>query len=106
MILADLLLSAYHYTGNTDGIAAIIDDLERERANDPDALVIIARQFIRASLKSEAQERYTKALAQAAHGNQHDRICLEVADFTLRQENGRRLFRFTKIRLTNLGTTH
>lgn len=81
MILTDLLLSAYHYTGNTDGIAAIIDDLERARANDPDALVIIARQFIRASLKSEAQERYTKALAQAAHGNQHDRISLEVAGF-------------------------
>lgn len=87
LLLADLLLSAYHHTGNTERIAAIVDDLERERANDPEALVIIARQFMRTGQKPKALEHYTKALAQASPGNQHDRISLELADFYFEAED-------------------
>ncbi len=81
MIVADLLLNAYNQTGDTERVEALISDLERERADDPEALTVLARQHMRSGQKEEALARYKKALQYAAPGNQQARISDELADY-------------------------
>lgn len=81
VIIADLLLTAYQHTGNNEGIEALISDLERERGNDPEALVVISHHKVRLGQKEEALALYKKALEHAAEGNQRARISIELADF-------------------------
>ena len=81
LTIADLLLNAYHQSGDAERAAAIIDDLERERSEDPDARTVIARYHMRLGQKEEALSQYKKALQDAAPGNQHTRISDEVADY-------------------------
>lgn len=80
-ILVDLLLSSYHHTGDADRVAALLGELGRVHPDDPEALVVIARQRMREGQTDEALELYTKALGEAVPGNQHDRISIELAEY-------------------------
>ncbi|MBD0373736.1 MAG: tetratricopeptide repeat protein, partial [Pyrinomonadaceae bacterium] len=81
LVVADLLLNAYHHTGNAERAESLISDLERARADDPDALVVIARHHMRSGRGEEALALYKTALEQAAAGNQRMRISSELADY-------------------------
>lgn len=80
-IVADLLLMAYHHTGNTERAGAIVGDLERERGDDPEALIVRARHHMRAGQRDEARALYQRALGLASPGNQRLRISDELADY-------------------------
>lgn len=80
-IVADLLLMAYHHTGNTERVGAIVSDLERERADDPEALIVRARHHMRAGQQEEARVLYRRAVELASPGNQKWRITDEFADY-------------------------
>jgi tetratricopeptide (TPR) repeat protein/predicted nucleic acid-binding protein len=81
LTVADLLLNAYQQTGDTERVNAVISDLERERAEDPDALAIIARHHMRSGKKEVALAQYKKAFGYSAPGNQRARISEELADY-------------------------
>lgn len=86
VVVADLLLTAYHHNGNAEQAKALLGDLERERPDDPDALVVVARHYLRSEKKEEALARYKKALENAADGNQRARISSELADYYFEAE--------------------
>lgn len=79
-ILTDLLLAAYHYVGDGQQAAELVAKLDAERPNDPEILVVTARQHFRLERREKAFERYQKAILQAEPGNQKLRISLELAD--------------------------
>jgi tetratricopeptide (TPR) repeat protein len=87
IIVADFLLNAYHQTGDTECVEALICDLERERSVDPEALTVIARHHMRSGQKEEALDLYRKALDHAAPGNQRDRMSDELADYYFEVED-------------------
>jgi tetratricopeptide (TPR) repeat protein len=81
--ILDLLLNAYEKTGNTERVKALISEVERERANDSDALAVLARHHMRFGEKEKALARYEKALEHAASDNQRARINDELAEYYL-----------------------
>jgi tetratricopeptide (TPR) repeat protein len=85
-ILADLLLSAYHHTGDANRVSALTDELQRVHPDDPEALAVLARQCMREGRADAALGNYTKALERAAPGNQHDRISIELAEYYFETE--------------------
>jgi thioredoxin-like negative regulator of GroEL len=54
--ILDLLLNAYEQTGNTGRFNTLISEVERERANDSDALAVVARHHMRFEEKEQAAE--------------------------------------------------
>jgi len=85
--VADLLLNAYQQTGNTEKVEALIIDLEQERADDPDALMVIARHHMRSGQTDEALVTYQKALENTTSHNQRARVSDELADYYFEMED-------------------
>ena len=79
-ILADLLLLAYHFTGDQKQASELVAKLDAKRPDDPEILVVTARQQFRFERRDDAFERYRKAISQAEPGNRMLRITLELAN--------------------------
>lgn len=79
-ILTDLLLAAYHFSGEVSHVTDLINKLESERSDDPEILVVISREYLRSGQEEKAFKYYQKALSLAEQGNQKIRISLELAD--------------------------
>lgn len=79
LILADLLIEAYHRKGDAETVRSILRSLEETWRDEPEALMVMARQRRREGLVGEAAESMRRALERAS-GNGRDRITLELAD--------------------------
>lgn len=94
LIIADMLLSAYHRLGETGKVAEVFNGLRRERSDDPDALALISRQLLREGKKTEAHSQLLDALGKVSSDSQRQRICLELAEYYYHIENWAEAARF------------
>jgi tetratricopeptide (TPR) repeat protein len=94
LIIADMLLSAYHHLNETGKVAEVLDGLRRERPDDPDALALISRQLMREGKKAEANGQLLIALGKVSSDSQRQRISLELAEYYYHIENWAEAARF------------
>jgi tetratricopeptide (TPR) repeat protein/predicted nucleic acid-binding protein len=94
LIIADMLLSAYHHLSETAKVAEVLDGLRRERSDDPDALALISRQLVREGKKDEANGQLLDALGKVSSDSQRQRISLELAEYYYHIENWAEAARF------------
>jgi len=79
LVIADLLLEAHHRKGDAETVRSILLSLEETWHDEPETLMVMARQRRREGQVSEAAESMRQAL-EGASGNGRDRITLELAD--------------------------
>ena len=79
LVIAELLLEAHHRRGDKEAVRTILLSLDETWNDEPEALLVLARQRRREGKVDEAAEGMRKALAHAS-ANGRDRITLELAD--------------------------
>lgn len=86
LAIADLLLEAHHRKGDVEIVQKMIQALEETWQDNPEALVVVARQRRREGRMNDAAEGLRKALMNAS-GNGRDRLTLELADLYFEVED-------------------
>jgi transcription elongation GreA/GreB family factor/predicted nucleic acid-binding protein len=80
LIIADLLLWAYHQTSNSPAVDAVLRVLEQEWRNDPDAQRAIAQQRVREGNAAVGINLLREMVANVQEGQQRDRLLLELGN--------------------------
>lgn len=86
LVIAELLLEAHFRKGDKEAVRTILMSLEETWHDEPEALLVLARQRHREGKVDEAAEGMREALAQAST-NGRDRITLELADLHFDEGN-------------------
>lgn len=80
LTIADLLLWAYHQTGDSAAINGVIQALEQRGEGAPDSLIAIARQRQREGNAELGINLLRDAIANSQEGQQRDRLALELGN--------------------------
>lgn len=80
LTIADLLLWAYHQTGDSAAINRIIQSLEQGWNDEPDSQITIARQREREGNAAAGINLLREAMSRSQDGSQRDRLALELGN--------------------------
>jgi tetratricopeptide (TPR) repeat protein len=77
LVIADLLLEAHHRKGDAEAVGTILRSLEETWHDEPDALMVRARQRRREGQAGEAADDMRRVL-RSAQGNDHNQLLLRL----------------------------